>query len=97
MRSNRYRRRINGFKYYVHVFESWTHATVKVSDSRWSSPRENTFLKKRKLFCEDVERFAANVLADAVNNREDKVRNKQEYDDRIERALDVVQEEYESE
>jgi hypothetical protein len=96
MKRNRYRREINDRKYYVHIAEFWTHTTVAVRNG-WSRERDTTYIKKRKWFCEDTERFAANLLADAVNIREDNIEKRQQYDERVERALDVVQEEYEDE
>lgn len=94
-KSNKYRRYINGQTYYVHVFEFWIMTTVKVT-GRLSYP-DNVYAKKRKFFCDDVERFAATTLSQAVQTRENKIEESKKYDEKIEQALDVVEAEYDGE
>ena len=95
MKRNRYTRRINDRKYYVHIaeFGILPYVKVVVNDS-YSTERCTTFVKERKWFCEDVQRFAANKLSEAVQIREDNIQEEQQYDENINRALDIVQEEY---
>lgn len=89
---NRYRKKINGREYGVYVYEGWFHATVRVRTGL--RDYNKTLLVRRKLFCDDVQRFAARTLNEAVQQREEDIENSERYDERIERALDVVEEQY---
>lgn len=92
--SNRYRKEINGRKYCVFIHEGWFHTAVRIKTGMRSYNR--TILTHRKLFCDDVQRFAARTLNKAVQKREDDIEESNRYDEEIERALDVVEEQYDS-
>ena len=93
MRRNRYRREINDKKYEIKIFDGRFHTTVRIESVGPRRSRKR-YVKRRKWLCDDVERFVANMLAEAVNIREDIVEERAEYNNRIEDSLDVVQEEY---
>jgi len=90
--SNRYRKTINDNTYYVSVHSGYWYTTVRIR--KWSQGR--TLLKRREWFCEDDERLAAKTLNEAVQRREKQIAESNQYDERIERALDVVQDEYDN-
>lgn len=92
--SNRYRKEINGRKYCVFIHEGWFHATVRIKTGIRSYNR--TILTHRKMFCEDIDRFAAQTLNKAVQKREEDIEDSERYDAQVERALDVVEEQYDS-
>jgi hypothetical protein len=96
MKKNTYNRRINGNKYYVKVVEyPYLVTVVRVASTHWVTDRDEVYAKSYNLFCDDVDRFAANVLSDAVQNREEEITENKKYNQKIQRSLDVVKEEYE--
>ena len=97
MKKNTYNRRINGKKYYVTVVEyPYLLTVVRVASTHWVTNRDEVYAKSYNILCDDVERFAANVLSDAVQNRESELEENKKYNEQIEQALDVVKEEYET-
>lgn len=94
VKRNKYRRKINGRDYHVHIFEGFLHTTVAVKSKRYNG---KTYTKARKWFAEegDVESLAAKLLSRAVEKREDSIQESKEYDERMERVLDIVEGEYE--
>lgn len=96
MKKNTYNRRINGKKYYVKVVEyPYLVTVVRVASTHWVTDRDEVYAKSYNMFCDDVERFAANVLNDAVQKREEEIEEKNKYNEKIQQALDVVKKEYE--
>ena len=94
---NRYNRRINGHKYYVKVAEyDWLPlVVVRVANCVYTSSDDSIYAKRREWFCEDIDKFVADVFSTAVQNNEQQIAEENNYDERIEQALDVVKEEYE--
>lgn len=96
MKKNTYNRRINGKKYYVKVVEyPYLLTVVRVASTHWVTDRDEVYAKSYNILCDDVERFAANVLNDAVQKREEEIEEKNKYNEKNQQALDVVKKEYE--
>lgn len=69
VKRNKYSREINGRTYYVHVFEWWIVTTVTISNKYYVGSGAKKYVKQRRFFCDDVERFSAKMLSRAVQKR----------------------------
>lgn len=95
MKRTRYKKKIGKHTYYVRVKETFLYTTVTVR-SNWSRERSKTYSRKRKFFCNDVAELSAKTLSEAVQVRQKNISEKKRFNDKIERSLDIVKEEYES-
>lgn len=96
MSRNKYKKEINGRRYWVSIYEGWIITTISVRNKRYNTSSSTTYVKERRLLFDDVERLSAELLSEAVQIRESDIEESNKYDERVSRALDVVEEEYES-